>query len=120
MNTDLAYIRNELLNDHCTDEITNMIKATQRSLVQSNNPFFPVCQQAITNALEDIESNKFEDAGYQINFIHNIPMQSEDFNKWNSDHFYEFEVPLYFEHTNGVERIKKMIAILADLSKYNC
>lgn len=118
MNTNLAFIRNELLKGKCSDEMIDTLEEIKESLIKLNNPFSSICKQAIFNALEDIKQSKLEEAGYQINLIHNMPMDPKDFAKWDESHFYEFELPVFFENTEGAGRIKKMIILLAELARY--
>lgn len=118
MNIGLAHIRNKLLNEDNDDEYIRILKEISDSLVESANPFFKICKQALTNAIEDIKNGNLTDAAYQVNLIHNMPLDKNGMSKWNENHFYEFEVPVYFENTNNVDRIKKMILILADLIGY--
>lgn len=115
MNIDLAYARNQLLNNSCNTELRDNLLYTQKKLVSKNNPFFNICNQCLENAIDDIDCKDYVSAGYQINFIHNMPMNPEDFNKWDEEHFFEFEVPTFFDNTDGVDRIKKMILLLAEL-----
>ena len=116
MENDLIYIRNTLLDGRSNDDITDKLQSILRHYENYDNLFTGVCQQAINNALKYISENKFEDAAYQINLIHNFPWTQQDFEKWDENHFYEFELPVYFEHTDDVNAIKKMIICLAELT----
>lgn len=117
MNIDLAYARNQLLNGKCSTELKDNLSQTLRQLVKEHNPFFTICKQCLESALEDIEHKDYVSAGYQINFIHNMPATLNNLKKWDEDHFYEFEVPVFFENTNDIKRIKTMILLLAELVK---
>lgn len=46
-----------------------------------------------------------------------MPATLNNLKKWDEDHFYEFEVPVFFENTNDIKRIKTMILLLAELVK---
>lgn len=117
MNIDLAYARNQLLNGKCSLELEDNLSRILKQLVVDNNPFFNICKQCLESALEDIKLKDYVSAGYQINFIHNMPETIGDLNSWDEGHFYEFEIPIFFENTNGIKRIKTMIILLAELAK---
>jgi hypothetical protein len=117
MNTDLAFIRNQLKNGKCNQNVKDSIKITMDVLQESKSPFSGICRQACQNALDDIAEGKYELAGYEINLIHNMPIKSEEVKGWDEEHFYLYELPVYFEHLEDALRVKKMLILLADLAR---
>lgn len=116
MNTKLIFIRNKLLNEENDIPYKKNLLEILSSL-SKDSKFLPICKLVINNALDDININKLKSAGYQINLIHNLPIEKEYSQKWDNEHFFEFEVPLYFENEDDPERIKKMILLLAEIIK---
>lgn len=115
MNTELTAIRNVLRQGKCNNDIKRRLIEIRGDVSLFHNPFHKIINEAVKNALEEIDLGNYQSASYQIGFIHNMPFNIEDIENWDSEHFYEFELPVFFEHTDGTHRIKKMVKLIAEL-----
>jgi hypothetical protein len=69
---------------------------------------------AIANARADIAANRLEEAGYELNAIHNLPVGADEVRAWSGDWFFTMEVRGYLEHVGASERAKAFSKLVAD------
>lgn len=118
MNADLAFVRNQLRSGNYSQDIEQVIKQTISLLKDRKTPFAHICKQACLNALDDIAFGKYKLASYEINLIHNMPINAEEIQAWDEEHFYLYELPVYFEHVEDMSRVKRMLILLANLANF--
>ena len=115
MNDELVYIRHQLFKEKVDSSVINDLKSMLNNYKRENSIFSEICIQAINNALMYISKNKLKSAAYEINLIHNFPFSKENFYDWDEGHFFQYELPVYFEHSEDVDIIKNMIVCIANL-----
>jgi hypothetical protein len=104
---ELAYLRNHLRSSIFNDADFQLIEKIKEKVEKSNTP--------IHNCQRDILKKDFALAEQEINLIHNFPF--DNYQLWDSDHFYKIELLSYLEGVDKVIRIKQLISSLARLQE---
>lgn len=113
--TELAHVRNMLMRNWFTENENQMLLHVKKKVIDDNNKFAPLVLFAIENCFKDLHID-MERASIEINFIHNLPI-TKSIEKWNESYFYNIELSSYIERIEDIDRIKKVISILAEINQ---
>lgn len=114
MQVDLIYARNVLKKGDCNEDVKRIIKTIMDKAEGVSSPVSNLYKQVCQNSLEDILNKDYVSAGYELNLIHNMPLNGE---RWDEEHFYLYELPVYFENSNSAKRVKKMLLLISEIIK---
>lgn len=110
----LAMVRNNLYSGRFGEPDQRTLEEVASKIQGSNGPFRQLMLNVINNARDDIAKNRFREAGHELNAIHNLPVEAEDFSSWDEEWFYAGEVPDYIERIGQNARSEEFLRMLND------
>ncbi len=111
---DIAYFRNQLANRNFGGQELLELETLGEKLNSNVFPFARVVQFGLNNCIADYRNNDLESALWELQIIHNIPINHKEYEKWNQESFYTIEILGYLEMTSDYKRVKEYIRLLAD------
>lgn len=108
---ELAFLRNQLLSGYADEKlIINLLD----NIRNNDYMFKDVILQSLHNCINDIQKEDYQSAANEIYLVHNLPLDKDDFSKWDQWSFYVIQMPTYLDNINDEKRVKKLIRMLAE------
>lgn len=105
-------VRNNLYNGRFAEPDQKTLEEVASVIQGSHSPFRELMLHVINNARADIANKRFREAGHELNAIHNLPVEVEDFSSWNEQWFYTGEVPDYVERIGQNARSEEFLRMV--------
>jgi len=115
---ELAFIRNQLLNENFDDNlILNMIEKVKHQLEKSSENKISYFMLALIKlAKKEIVKNNYKNAAYDIGLIHNFPLNN--IYKWKEEYFYKFDFIGYYDYLIEHNQLNKLKTVICLINKY--
>jgi hypothetical protein len=110
----LAMIRNNLYNGRFAEPDRQTLDEVTATVQGSQSPFRELMLEVIANARADIQAKRLKEAGYELNAIHNLPVERADFGNWDKDWFFTAEVPSYIERVGQGARAERFLKLVTE------
>ena len=110
----LAMIRNNLYNGRFAEADKQTLDEVAAIVEKSQSPFRELMLEVIANARANIDARRLKEAGYELNAIHNLPVERADFAKWDKDWFFTAEVPAYMERIGQTSRGERFLKLVKE------
>ncbi len=112
---DVIVLRNKLSRGVASQDAVDKLRGLRDELSEQRVPMQRTWARAVSTALKCVQRGEVERAARELNFVHNLPLTSGDFEDWDSRYFFEFELLGYVEMSSE-EAIREMLkAVGADL-----
>jgi hypothetical protein len=111
---ELAFLRNRLLNGHWDPEDQEVLLEVRAQVVAATSPYRAVALNAIDNALQDIAGGGYAQAGYELNFIHNLDLEHGFPDAWHELYFLGSYVSDYLSEGKELDRIRRLLRLLGE------
>lgn len=108
----LAIVRNNLYNGRFAEPDQKTLEKVASVIQGSHGPFRELMLHVINNARDDIAKSRYREAGHELNAIHNLPVEVDDFSSWDEQWFYTAEVPGYVERVGQNVRSEEFLRMV--------
>lgn len=112
---EIAVVRNRLASNNFDSQDNKIMNQITQEISGMDTPFKVMALNSLRNCMHDIKNSNFELAAQELQLIHNFPFKNPS--NWNSKYFYTVELLSYMDQVNNVERISKLIQLVADLQQ---
>jgi hypothetical protein len=112
--TELALVRNRLLNGHFDDRDRNVLSEVRAAVMTGRSAFGPMIIDGLDAAISAAENGDTARAGWEVNLVHNLPLSSAEEGRWDETHFLRFELPSYLDQDVDAARIRQVVLAVAD------
>lgn len=109
---ELAVLRNHLYNGHWQPEDQELLARVRADVSTTESPFRAIALNAIDNALQDVAERRYEQAGRELNFIHNLDLENGFRDGWNELYFFGSYVGSYLSDVQDLDRARRLLVLL--------
>lgn len=116
LDLDLAIVRNRLLAGKIDMRDEQLLQSLQSRVAESVSavPRAAVVHWAISNAIADIASKNYHQAARELDLVHNVPLNAQEWAIQDEEYFLKGSVSTYMESA-PMDRLKALFLLLGRL-----